>query len=379
MKILIAPDSFKESLSADRVAQSIAAGFSAVFTDAEIIRLPVADGGEGTTDALVTATQGQLHSAWVSGPMSERVDANWGTLGNKATAIIETAAASGLDLVPRAQRDPLNATSRGTGELILEALDSGVEHIIVGLGGSATNDGGAGLLQALGVRLLDAAGLELLPGGGALDQLHSIDTRGMDPRLANVRFEVACDVDNPLTGPMGASAVFGPQKGADSAMVSQLDANLVHFAELIHKTTGKDVSQMAGAGAAGGLGAAFLAFLNAELKSGIDIVLDAVEIDRHLTNTDLVITGEGRIDSQSIRGKTPVGVAKRAKRYRCPVIALAGSLSGDSDLLHQHGIDALFSVVPGVVSLNQALDQAADNLYRSARNIATVWSLAARS
>ncbi len=379
MKILIAPDSFKESLSAEGVAQAIGRGFEAVFADAELVLLPVADGGEGTTQALVAATGGALFSADVTGPMGETVTACWGTLGDGKTAVIESAAASGLDLVPAGKRNPWLATTRGTGELILAALDAGARHIIVGLGGSATNDGGAGLLQALGVRFLDAAGLDLLPGGGALDQLHSIDTRGMDPRLANVRFEVACDVDNPLTGPMGASAVFGPQKGADSAMVAQLDANLVHFAELIHKTTGKDVSQMAGAGAAGGLGAAFLAFLNAELKSGIDIVLDAVEIDRHLTDTDLVITGEGRIDSQSIRGKTPVGVAKRAKRYRCPVIALAGSLSGDSDLLHQHGIDALFSVVPGVVSLNQALDQAADNLYRSARNIATVWSLAARS
>lgn len=375
MKILIAPDSFKESLSADQVARAVEAGFSEIFAAAEIVRLPVADGGEGTTEALVAATQGDLYPAQVTGPMGETVEAHWGTLGKRTTAIIETAAASGLDRVPRELRNPLVATSLGTGELILKAMDSGIRHIIIGLGGSACNDAGAGLLQALGIRLLDAAGQDLPQGGGALETLHSIDMQAMDARLSQVRFEVACDVDNPLIGPQGASAVFGPQKGADAAMVEQLDANLAHFARLIHQTTGKDIAQAEGAGAAGGLGAAFLAFFNAELKSGIDIVLDAVEIDRQLVDTDLVITGEGRIDSQSIRGKTPVGVAKRAKNYQCPVIALAGSLSGDSDLIHEHGIDAVFSITPGVVSLNDALEQAADNLQRTARNIAKVWSL----
>jgi glycerate kinase len=378
MKILIAPDSFKESLSAEGVAQAIGRGFSSVFADAELVLLPVADGGEGTTQALVAATGGNLFSADVTGPMGETVKACWGTLGDGKTAVIESAAASGLDLVPMAQRNPWVATTRGTGELILQALDAGARHIIVGLGGSATNDAGAGMLQALGVRLLDAAGNDIGAGGGALQTLHSIDASAMDPRLVETQFEIACDVDNPLTGEYGASAVFGPQKGADAQMVQQLDACLGRFAEVVLTCHGKDIDATPGAGAAGGLGGAFLAFTRARLKSGIDIVLDAVEIDRHLEGTDLVITGEGRIDSQTVRGKTPVGVSKRAQRAGVPVIALAGAVSEDSDLVHEYGIDALFSIVPGVVSLPQALEDAADNLYRTARNIAATWQLAQR-
>nr|WP_067294200.1 glycerate kinase [Marinobacterium profundum] len=376
MKILIAPDSFKESLSAQGVAQAIGRGFQAVFADAELVLLPVADGGEGTTQALVAATGGALFSAEVTGPMGETVKASWGTLGDGTTAVIESAAASGLDLVPMAQRNPWHATTRGTGELIMAALDAGARHIIVGLGGSATNDAGAGMLQALGVRLLDKEGNDIAAGGAGLQALHSIDASGMDPRLADTQFEIACDVDNPLTGEFGASAVFGPQKGADAQMVKQLDACLGRFAAVVLACHGKDIDATPGAGAAGGLGGAFLAFTQARLKSGIDIVMDAVEIDRHLEGTDLVITGEGRIDSQTVRGKTPVGVSKRAQRAGVPVIALAGSVSEDSDLVHAHGIDALFSIVPGVVTLPQALEEADSNLYRTARNIAATWKLA---
>lgn len=376
MKILIAPDSFKESLSAEQVVEAIEGGFKEVFPDVEVVRLPIADGGEGTTKSLVTATKGRLHQAEVTGPLGGAVNAHWGMLGNNLTAVIETAAASGLDLVPRDDRNPMVSTSRGTGELILAALDSGVQHIIVGLGGSATNDGGAGMLQALGVQLLDSEGNQLPGGGGGLGQLHSIDTSLLDPRLSEVHFDVACDVDNPLIGPQGASAVFGPQKGATQDVILLLDNNLKHFAEVVKIKTGLDVSQVPGAGAAGGLGAALLAFLNAELKSGIDIVLDAVDIDAQLIDSNLVITGEGRIDSQSARGKTIVGVARRAKLHQCPVVALAGSLSSDSSLLHEYGIDALFSIMPGVISLDDALENAAKNLCRTARNVAMVWAQA---
>ena len=376
MKILIAPDSFKESLSAEQVAIAIESGFREILPSATYVRLPVADGGEGTTDSLLAATQGVLYQTQVSGPMGDIVEAHWGTLGRRKTAVIEMAAASGLERVVKEERNPLLATSYGTGELILAAINQGVRHIIVGLGGSATNDAGAGMMQALGLKLLDAAGEELPAGGGALNRLADIDTSALDPRLSQVKFEVACDVDNPLIGPQGASTVFGPQKGADPQMVLQLDANLAHFSELIRQTTGLNVSQIPGAGAAGGLGAAFLAFTNAELKSGIDIVLDAVDINSQLVDTDLVITGEGRIDSQSIRGKTPVGVAKRAKLYKCPVIALAGSVEGDLGPIYEQGIDAVFSAVPGVVSLDNALQKASANIHNIARNIAVVWALA---
>ena len=376
MKIVIAPDSFKESLSAEAVAQAIAKGFQTVFSGAELVLLPVADGGEGTTDSLVAATKGQRFTQQATGPLGESVEAFWGLLGDGKTAVVETAAASGLDLIDSSQRDPLKATTRGTGELILAAIDKGAKHIIVGLGGSATNDGGAGMLQALGLGLLDAEGQQIPSGGAGLAKLDHIDLTSLDSRFADIRFDVACDVDNPLIGDNGASAIFGPQKGATPEMVKELDANLKHFAAITQQATGKDIISIPGAGAAGGLGGAFLGFLNATLKSGIDIVLDAVDYETHLEGASLVITGEGRIDSQTIRGKTPIGVSKRAKAFgNIPVIALAGSVSEDSDVVHEHGIDALFSVVPGVVSLENALADADENLYRTARNVATLYKM----
>lgn len=394
MKIVIAPDSFKESLSAEGVAKAIGRGFSEIYPTADVVLLPVADGGEGTTDALLAATAGQRISQKVTGPLGTSVDAFWGLLGqvahsqstqdhrqtnaasNSKTAVIEMAAASGLDLITPAQRDPLTTTTRGTGELILAALDRGVEHIIVGLGGSATNDAGAGMLQALGVALLDESGNDIPPGGGGLSKLHTVDVTKLDPRLQSVRFEVACDVDNPLVGPNGASAIFGPQKGATPELVEVLDKNLAHFAKLTLAATGNDIINTPGAGAAGGLGGAFLGYLNATLKSGIDIILDAVSYESHLDAASLVITGEGRIDSQSIRGKTPVGVSKRAKAAgNIPVIALAGSVSSDASVVYEHGIDAVFSVVQGITTLECALAEADDNLYRTALNVARVMSL----
>jgi glycerate kinase len=373
MKIVIAPDSFKGSLTAKDAAASIAKGFSEVFPDAEIVQLPIADGGEGTTETLTEVTAGQLNSVMVAGPFGDTVDACWGLLGNSETAVVEVASACGLDMLDCNERNPMLASSYGLGELILAGLNQGVRHFIVGLGGSACNDGGAGMLQALGVRLLDAKGGELAKGGCNLSALSCIDTSTLDIRLQNVNFEVACDVDNPLIGEQGASVVFGPQKGADAQMVAELDANLEHFAKIIHQTTGKDVVRTHGAGAAGGLGAAFLAFLNAELKSGIDIVLDALHFESHLENADLVITGEGRIDSQSLYGKAPIGVAKRAQKHQCPVIVIAGSIEGDVRLIQEQGIDSVFSVVSEHISLSDALAEPFKNLELTSRKVAQGW------
>ncbi|PWQ94850.1 glycerate kinase [Leucothrix arctica] len=376
MKIVIAPDSFKESLSSEAVAQAIAKGFASIFPSAEQVLLPVADGGEGTTDALIAATSGELFKQSATGPLGTPVDAFWGLLGDGKTAVVETAAASGLDLISVAQRDPLNATTRGTGELILAAIDKGARHIIVGLGGSATNDAGAGMLQALGASFLDADGSEIPVGGAGLALLDRIDLTNLDARLKDVTFNVACDVDNPLVGESGASAIFGPQKGATPEQVALLDKNLSHFAAITLAATDKNILNIAGAGAAGGLGGAFLGFLNAQLKSGIDIVLDTVEFEKNLAGASLVITGEGRIDSQTVRGKTPVGVSKRAKAFAdIPVIALAGSVASDADVVFEHGIDALFSVVPGVVTLDEALSNADENLFKTARNAAQLLKL----
>ncbi|MCY9160088.1 glycerate kinase [Bacillus atrophaeus] len=370
MKIVIAPDSFKESLSALEAAHAIERGFKSVFPDAVYSKLPMADGGEGTVQSLVDATNGSMKEQFVTGPLGETVKAFYGLLGDGKTAVIEMAAASGLHLVPEENRNPLVTSTRGTGELILAALDSGVKHLIIGVGGSATNDGGAGMVQALGGRLLDQSGNNIGPGGGALSQLVSIDVTDLDARLKDAKIEVACDVDNPLTGPRGASAIFGPQKGATPEMVHLLDRNLSRFADIAERALGKSCRDIEGAGAAGGLGASLLAFLDADLKRGIDIVLEFVSFEDAVKDADLVITGEGRIDSQTIYGKTPIGVAKAAKKYDVPVIGLAGSLSLDSDVVYEHGIDALFSIVPGVITLPDAFEHAAHYMERTARNIA---------
>ncbi|WP_305456129.1 glycerate kinase [Photobacterium leiognathi] len=376
MKIIIAPDSYKESLTAMEVATAIENGFRQVIPNAEYIKLPMADGGEGTVQSLVDASNGNIIEHSVTGPLSEQVNGFFGLMGDGKTAIIEMAAASGLHLVSPELRNPMLTTSFGTGELILAALDKGVEHIIVGIGGSATNDGGIGMAQALGVRLLDENNKPISYGGGALDRLHRIDISNIDPRLTSVKLEVACDVDNPLCGEKGASQVFGPQKGATPEMVTQLDNNLAHYAEIIKRDLGKDVKNMAGAGAAGGMGAALLGLFNAQLRPGIEIAMDAVNLADALKDADLVITGEGRIDSQTIHGKTPIGVAHTAKRFNKPVIGIAGSLSYDCNVVHEHGIDAVFSVVPRSVSLAEALAEAAINVELTARNVAAIYALA---
>ena len=376
MKIVIAPDSWKESLSALEVATAIEDGFRQIFPDAEVVKIPMADGGEGTVEAMVAATQGRIVTLSVTGPLGEPVEAFYGLSGDEKQAFIEMAAASGLESVPTARRDPRITTSWGTGELIRHALDAGVRHIIIGLGGSATNDGGAGMVQALGTGLLDAQGEQIAGGGEALSQLERIDTRRLDPRLAECRIEVACDVTNPLTGEEGATAVFGPQKGATPDMVRQLDEALTHYGKIIERDLDKSVLTLKGGGAAGGMGVALYAFCGAELRQGVEIVTEALSLDAAVRHADLVITGEGRIDSQTIHGKVPIGVARVAKRYDIPVIGIAGSLTKDVGVVYDHGLDAIFSVIPRICTLDEALENAADNLRMNARNIAAVMKLA---
>ncbi|MCU6666925.1 MAG: glycerate 2-kinase [Silvania sp.] len=379
MKIVIAPDSYKESLSATEVAQAIEKGFREIFPDAEYVSVPVADGGEGTVEAMIAATHGTVQHAVVTGPLGEKVDACWGISGDGVTAFIEMAAASGLVLVPPAQRDPLITTSRGTGELILAALDKGARNIIIGIGGSATNDGGAGMVQALGAKLTDANGTEIGHGGGSLMALNNIDISALDPRLKSCAIRVACDVSNPLVGEQGASRIFGPQKGATEAIIVELDNNLGHFADVINASLHIDVKNVPGAGAAGGMGAALMAFLGAELKSGIEIVTQALNLEEHIHDCTWVVTGEGRLDSQSIHGKVPVGVASVAKKYHKPVIGIAGSLTNDVGIVHQYGIDAVFSVLTRISTLEEAFRGAFDNIYRASRNIAATLQVGMRT
>ncbi|WP_333501268.1 glycerate 2-kinase [Kluyvera genomosp. 2] len=370
MKIVIAPDSYKESLSATEVAQAIEKGFREIFPQAQFVSVPVADGGEGTVEAMIAATQGRAVMSTVTGPLGDPVQAQWGISGDGGTAFIEMAAASGLTLVPPERRNPLITTSYGTGELILQALESGVKSIIIGIGGSATNDGGAGMVQALGAKLCDANGLPIGFGGGSLMSLNHIDISGLDARLQACTIRVACDVTNPLTGPSGASCIFGPQKGATAAMIAELDRNLAHYAEVIKKSLRVDVKEVPGSGAAGGMGGALMAFLGAELRSGIEIVTQALNLEEHIHDCTLVVTGEGRLDSQSIHGKVPVGVASVAKKYHKPVIGIAGSLTRDVGVVHQYGIDSVFSVLNRIGSLEEAFREAADNIYLTSRNIA---------
>jgi len=375
MKIIIAPDSFKESLSAECAAMAIEDGFRAVFPELEAVRLPVADGGEGTVDALIAATGGHRIDIEVTNPQGHRVRGFYGVNGKGDCAVIEMAAASGLMLVPAGQRDPLAATSFGTGELIRHALDGGIRHIILGIGGSATVDGGIGMVQALGGRFTDAQGIDLPWGGAALAQLAAIDLSQLDPRLAQCRIEVACDVENPLTGPCGAAAVFGPQKGASAQDVQVLDAALAHLAAVIFRHLGVNVLEWPGGGAAGGMGVAARLFLRGNMRSGIDIIMDAIGLDEAMQGATLVITGEGRLDQQTINGKAPVGVARLAQRHHVPVIGLAGILGEGVEVVHQHGLEAVFSILPRLAPLETVLEQGEENLRYAAQNLARVYRL----
>ncbi|MBM7605518.1 glycerate kinase [Metabacillus crassostreae] len=376
MKIVIAPDSFKESLTALEVASLIEKGFKEVLPDAEYIKIPMADGGEGTVQSIVDALQGKIVEYHVTGPLGIQVPAFFGLSGDGETAVVEMAAASGLQHVPPERRNPLLTTSYGTGELISAALDCGAKHIILGIGGSATNDGGAGMIQALGGKLLNSKGQQIKFGGASLLDLSMIDLTTIDERIHKTKIEVACDVDNPLIGPSGASAIFGPQKGATNETVKILDKNLEHFADLIETTLKLKLRNKPGAGAAGGLGFGVMAaFSSAKFKSGVDIVLEKVDFDKHVKNATCVITGEGRIDSQTIHGKAPIGVARAAKKYNIPVIAITGALSNESEVVKDHGIAALFSIVPGAMTLAQAVDQAEIYTTITAKNIASIIKL----
>ena len=376
MKIVIAPDSFKESLTAKEVCLAIETGFKRVFPEATYCLIPVADGGEGTVQSLVDATQGEILNLQVTGPISESVDAFYGLLGDGShTAVIEMAAASGLHHVPEHLRDPKLTSSYGTGELIKAALDHGATKIIIGLGGSATNDGGIGMLSALGVSFLDKDNQNIVANGAGLQHIKSINIDGLDARLANCEILVACDVDNPLCGNHGASHVFGPQKGATPEDIQLLDDALKHYGDCIKQQFNIDVLNQAGAGAAGGMGAALMAFTNATLKPGIDLVLEAVQLNHYMDKAELVITGEGRIDNQTIYGKTPMGVAKIAKQFDIPVIGIAGSLGKDHQAVYGCGIDAVFAAIPGAMTLQQAFTDAKYNVENVSENIAKLWSI----
>lgn len=375
MKIVIAPDSFKESLTALQVAQAIEIGFKKIFPDAEYIKVPMADGGEGTVQSLIDAWQGQSMVTEVTAPLGNKVLAEWGLSADRKTAIIEMAAASGLHLVAENERNPLITGSYGTGELIKAALNFGVEKIILGIGGSATNDAGVGMLQALGAAFLDDEGKPLVAGGAALKQLSKIDLSALDPRLATTQIEVACDVDNPLCGERGASAVFGPQKGATAAMIKELDATLSLFSQKVKQQLNKDIANIAGAGAAGGMGAGLQLLPKCRLKSGVDIILEATHLSKVVADADLVITGEGRMDSQTVYGKTPVGVAKTAKRFHKPVIAIVGCLRADYEVVYDAGIDAVFPIIRNLASLSDTLAQGRENLISTAQNVARTLKL----
>ena len=362
MRVVIAPDKFKGSLTALEAAEAMARGLSRVDPSSEIDRVPMADGGEGTVAALVAATGGSYRTVTVTGPLGDPVVASFGLLGDGRTAVLEMASASGLWLVPPALRDPLRATTRGTGQLLLAALEAGARRVIVGIGGSATNDGGAGLGQALGFRLLDTHGRELEPGGGELDRLARIERTDQVAVLGSATIAVACDVTNPLCGPQGASAVYGPQKGATPEMVERLDRNLGHFADIVARDLDVAVRDIPGSGAAGGLGGGLVAFAGGRLEGGVNLVIEAVNLRERLHAADLCLTGEGALDGQSAFGKTAVGVARLAHSLGCPTLAIAGSIGPGAEAVLEQGVDAYFSICPGPVHIDEAIEKASELL-----------------
>jgi glycerate kinase len=369
---VLAPDSFKESMTAKEVCIAMEQGIRKVFPTANYIHVPMADGGEGTVQSLVDASGGQIHYKEVMGPLGQTVTAKYGILGDGQTAAIEMASASGIHLVTKETKNPLITTTYGTGELIRECLDQGINKIIIGIGGSATNDGGTGMAEALGAKFLDEEGHLLPRGGGRLDKLANIDISSLDERLQHVEMIVACDVTNPLCGEHGASHVFGPQKGATPDMVQQLDRNLAHYAEVVKQQLDKDVRDIPGAGAAGGLGAGLLIFTQATLQKGIEIVIEYTGLREKLADADYVFTGEGGIDFQTKFGKTPYGVAKAAKEADKKVIAVAGYIGEGIEALYTEGIDAVFGIVPGAADLEKLLSEGAQNVERTCENIARV-------
>ncbi len=370
LKVIVAMDSFKGSCSAASAGEAVRRGILRADRQAEVLNIPVADGGEGTVDAIIRGGRGAWHPCEVTGPMGERVDAGYGSL-NGRVAVIEMSAASGLTLTPEKKRNPLIATSYGTGELIRAALDAGYREILIGIGGSATNDGGAGMAQALGVSFRNAKEEELPFGGAALKDLCRIDVSGLDPRIAECQITVASDVRNPLCGPQGASFVFGPQKGATPAMVRELDAALQNFAQVVRRDCGIDVENMPGAGAAGGLGAGLYAFLHAQFRQGIDAILDILEFSSKLDNVDFVLTGEGCTDGQTLFGKVPAGVAKTAKtRGSIPVYILSGGIGKGAEALYDCGVDGIYSIADGPITLENSKRRVEELLERAAESLA---------
>lgn len=366
MKFVLAPDSFKESMTSKEACDAMERGIKKVINDAQCIKVPMADGGEGTVEALAYGSKGKIKKVFVTGPLGKhKVNASYGIFGDGKRAIIEMAEASGIRLVKRELRNPLITTTYGTGELILDAIDNGAKHIIIGIGGSATNDGGAGMLQALGGKLLDKEGNELGFGGVELLKLHKIDLSTLDSRIKDINFEVACDVTNPLIGENGASYIFGKQKGASKEDMKVLDKALTNYAEVIKRDLGIDVRYVEGAGAAGGLGAALLVFLNGKLKSGIELVIKHTELEEKLKDADYVFTGEGAIDSQTIYGKTPMGVAMVAKKHGVKTIAFAGKVGDGVENLYDIGIKSIFSIMREVESLDEALKNGIENLEKT--------------
>ena len=367
MKIVIASDSYKGSCTTLEVANAIEKGIKKILKDVDIIKILVADGGEGTVDALVIGTDGIYDEVEVVGPLGEKIMAKYGILDDNI-GVIEMAAASGLTLVQESKRNPMITTTYGTGQLIKAAIDRGCKKILVGIGGSATNDGGAGMAQALGFSLKDKDGKEIGYGGGELSKLFTIDSSGVDPKLRETEIIVISDVSNPLCGPNGASYVYGPQKGANLEAVKQLDSNLKHYASIIKKSFGKDIIDVPGAGAAGGLGAGLITFCNAELCSGIEKILDITNIDMYLEDADFVITGEGQIDGQSIYGKAPIGVAKRAMKHNVPVLAIVGSVGEGVAEVYSHGVDAIMDIINKPMTLNEAIQDASILIEQTAEN-----------
>lgn len=370
MKVIIAPDSFKESMSAELAAKAVEDGFKRVFPEAKCVCLPIADGGEGTVDAIIAATKGTRVPMQVIGPLGELITAYYGLIQQGEVAVIEMAQASGLMLVKPGQRNPLLTSSYGTGQLIRDALDKGVKNIILGIGGSATVDGGTGMLQALGAIFCDDKQQVLGHGGQILRHVASIDISHLDARLEDCLIDVACDVANPLVGPQGAAAIFGPQKGASPDTVLELESGLNQFADVIEQLKGHDYRHLSGGGAAGGVAVAAVAFMNAQLKSGIDLVINAVNLEQQIIDADLVIVGEGSMDGQTAEGKAPLGVAKVAAKHQVPVIALNGVLGEKVEILHQEGINAFFSILPRLCPLADALAKGAENLEQAAYNVA---------
>ena len=368
MKVVISPDSFKESMSAKEVCDCVERGILSIFPEWEIKKVPMADGGEGTLESLIDATNGKIYNEETLNPLGEKIISKYGILGDKNIAIIEMASTSGIELIPSEKRNPYITTTYGTGQLMLKALDHDVERIILGIGGSATTDGGAGMLQALGAKLTDENGREIGFGGFELGKLAKIDFSNLDERLRKVEILVACDVSNPLTGKNGAAHVFGPQKGATPQMVEVLDNNLSHYAKIVKRDLNMEINDVQGAGAAGGLGAGLLT-LGGILKKGIEIVIDAADLEEKLKDADLVITGEGGMDKQTIYGKTPFGVAELAKKYNIPVIGIAGNLGNGYEILYDNGFDAIFSIMPGVRTLEAALASGSVNVENTVRNI----------